>query len=194
MFGKHKKVLFAIIFSGSIALSNAPAMAWNIICGVSVLKVVTPADNSQKWEADSQALYGISKYFDSVAELQRLDLNPDGSFSDPVSNEKSGVGALSAATSSLAQSSDYFANALRIAKENGLGDEKGLQLLTTLQENTAALHSTISTQKHLPELEQLQAIALTIAEYNLHGIELSKQHLDGHYHGHAQGGEAFVIK
>jgi hypothetical protein len=172
--------------------SVGPVHAWNLVCGVSI-NMAARAEG-KKWDADSHALLGIAHFFTAVSELQRLELNEDGTFKNPASIESRGQAATERAIDELEESHTNFEAALGYARQYKLGDDKGLGLLKDLQSGVAGLIEDMRYASHLPKLEDVQDIVLKISEYNAHGIELSKQHLTAHLHGHGEGGEKYRIE
>lgn len=180
----------SIVLTG-FTITAAPAKAWNLICGVSIgLMADIPVEN--KWNADSNSLYGVSHFYAAVAELQRIQINDDNTFVDPVSDRFDRTATAQAAIE-LKNSVDSFTEGLAIAEQYNLGDEKGLGLLKSLIDGTTNLYETIESRKTLPTLGEVQAVALNISEFTAYGIELSNQHLGMGMQGHGVGGSDYII-
>jgi hypothetical protein len=167
-----------------------PVKAWNLVCGVSIN--MAAKENDRKWDADSSALYGISHFYAAVAELQRLQLNNDKSFTNPTS-QLSDKSATEQSTIDLKKSVDAFSRGLKLAEEYNLGDEKGLKLLKALVEGTTKLYETIEYKRVLPTLTDVQAVSKNINEFTAYGIELSQKHLGMSMRGHGIGGAEYKI-
>lgn len=101
---------------------------------------------------------------------------------------------MDAAITAFHRSHSEFSEALDIAKNAGLGDDKGLGLLTKLRDQVGAIDDVMAKQKTLPTLTEVQAVATLANEYTAHGIELGKKHLKEGLPGHGEGGSAYKIK
>lgn len=174
----------------AVVLSGHPARAWNLICGVSV--DLQTANSEVKWDADSYAIQGMGTYYLAVSDLQRLQLNTDGTFVNPAPLGGDGR-ATDRALSYLDESVSSYEAALKIAEENGLGDEKGLGLLRSLAEQTTSLRNKMADNV-LPELSDFHATTGLVMEYTAYGIELSNKHLEGGLEGHGMGGAQYRIE
>jgi hypothetical protein len=176
----------------ALATSSSLALAWNIICGVSI--ALDKATDQTKWDADSRALRGLSFFYLGASELQRLNLNNDGTFTNPDSLSAKGTSATEAAAQALKNSVEEFTNSIELAKKLNLGDKKGLALLNSLNDGVTGFYKDITVAKHLPTLTDLQKISKTANEYVTYGIELSQNHLHIALPGHGEGGPSFNIK
>ncbi len=173
------------------AITPFPAQAWNLICGVSI-NLMAAADGDRKWDADSFAIKGMGLYYLAVSDLQRLQLNSDGSVSNPAVMDGSEASS-ERAIKTLGESVEAYANALKIAEEVGLGDEKGLGLLNALLNQTKRLHGQLENG-NLPELKEFHATTKAVMQYTQYGVELSNKHLRDGLEGHGEGGQKFKLE
>ena len=185
--------LTSVIVAMVVMLVPSASYAWNIICIISY-SASTKANEDigpVKWEADAHALQGISLFYAGVSELQRIAIEDDESLTVPQSFGDSGTTSLDAATSLLSRSAEEIELALRLADENGLGDQKGLSLLHDIHEGLMVSVAAMSSDNVLPSLHSLQHIANLIGEATHHGISLSLHHLEAGTKGHSEGGISF---
>lgn len=184
---------YALIFFGAVAatvtFSPVPAQAWNLICGISV--GLSVSDAKRKWDADSYANKGMGLFYMAISDLQRLQLNEDGTVENPTvldGDERSSDRALRY----LSESVDSYERALEIASQEGLGDERGLTMLRSLAEQTAAMRNQLADNT-LPEVTAFHTTTQLLMEYTQYGIELSNHHLEMGMAGHAEGGSRFRL-
>ena len=194
---KHSSKPIATALLTLVVAVPSVSYAWNIICGISVGMVQESFAeiSGKKWEADSHALRGIGLFYLAVSELQRIELpnkeDVKGDVIVPNSLWHQDTPSTSEAIKLLAGSANEVERSLVLAKEYGLGDDKGLTLLSQLQESLNSSRQVMSDEGKLPDLKTMHNIARAINEYVEHGITLSVNHLGKGLEGHGTGGIQF---
>lgn len=175
-----------------VGLIPSMSYAWNLVCGVSVGRAIS-GEMKDKWDSDSHALRGIAELYSGVAELQRVELNADHTIDDPMSLSDSAVSATAQAAKYFTSSAGELSQALDIATKMGLGDDTGLGLLKSLRDGVTTLGKTITQEKHLPTLKDVQGVVETASDYIAYGVKLSNQHTEVGILGHGTGGPEYKI-
>lgn len=186
-----RMIAVSAVVAAALATFTTPRVthAWNIICGVSIdLDSVEIA--ALKWDADSRALRAISLFYAAVAELQRIEIESDENVIIPQSLWRPENTVVDEATRLLAESASEIGRSRTLVEKLDLGDEKGKDLLHSLEAGIRAAYHAIDGEEGvpmLPSLTHLHHIASLVDSYVEHGIALSLGHLRMGFEGHSAG-------
>ena len=187
-----KKIAVPATIAVALAVSPVSSLAWNIVCGVSILSFGA-ATMATKWEADSAAIKGISEFYAAIADLQAVNVDAllqkgaSAAKSNEIAKTQNALARFRASRDQLA-SAQTKANQL-VSPTNPL-DNIGKESIA-LWKQLADLNSEFIRNLEggtLPDLYRLhEAIDLTHRINNL-GMRASLLHLNQHKTHHSTGG------